>query len=55
MFQLINDSTQIAICGIPDLATAYYEFIELVAYHGDLPGDTVIMNTYTGEVVDIIK
>lgn len=55
MFQLINDSANIAIAGIPDLATAYYEFNELVACTGDLPGETIIMNTYTGEVIDIIR
>ena len=40
---------------IPDLDTAYWEFSEYVAVHGDLPSDTVILDSFTGEVVDILS
>ena len=55
MYQLINYSANILIGGIPDLATADYEFTELVALCGDLAGDTIIYDTRTGEVVKIFN
>lgn len=55
MYDLYNLVLGPLVEEIPDLDTAYWEFSEFVAVHGDLPSDTVILDSVTGEVVAIVS
>lgn len=55
MYDLYNLELGSLVEEIPDLDTGYFEFHEMVAIHGDLPSDTVILDSFTGEVVTIFS
>lgn len=55
MYDLYNLELGYLVEDIPDLDTAYWEFYETVATYGDLPSDTVIQDSFTGEIIAIVS